>query len=235
MNLSNEYGVVVEGLPVHPEYVDSVHTSAVVLEADRREPLVIGVDFGRTPAAAISQFLPAMGRWQTIDELCTENMSASIFGPELKRKLDREYSKFNVMAWGDPAGDSAGQSVENTPIQILRACGIPIQPAPSNVTTLRRAAIAGPATRMCMDGRPALIVSPKCRMIRKGLMGGFCYRRLKIAGEERYTDQPDKSMYSHPVEALEYGLLGGGEGREAIRPKTPQAHPEERQQYAEMD
>ena len=235
VNLANEYGFLVEGLPVHPEYVDSVHTAGEVLEPDKREPLVIGVDFGRTPAASFSQFLPSMGRWQVVDELTTENMSASIFGPELKRKLDREYSGFRVQAWGDPAGDSAGQSVEDTPIQILRACGIPIAAAPSNVVTLRRAAVAGPATRMCMDGRPALIVSPKCRMIRKGLMGGFCFRRMKLAGEDRYTDEPDKNMYSHPVESLEYGLLGGGEGREAIRPKSPDSHPEERQQYADMD
>lgn len=69
-----------------------------------------------------------------------------------------------------------------------------------------------------MDGKPALQVSPKAKMIRKGLMGGFAYRRLKIAGSERYTDLPDKNVYSHPVEACEYALMGGGEGRDALRP-----------------
>lgn len=235
VNLSNEYGFLVEGLPVHPEYVDSVHTSAVELEADRREPLVIGVDFGRTPAAAIMQRLPAMQRWQVIDELTSTNMSAALFGPELKRKLDRDYPGMPVMAYGDPAGDAAGQTVETTPIEILRAAGIPIQPAPDNVVSRRRAAVANPATRMCMDGRPALIVSPKCKMIRKGLMGGFCFRRLKLAGEDRYTDMPDKNIYSHPVEALEYGLMGGGEGHAATRPRTPDHGGEPRQEYAEMD
>ena len=57
-------------------------------------------------------------------------------------------------------------------------------------------------------------------MIRKGLMGGFAYRRLKLAGSERYTDQPDKNVYSHPVEAAEYALMGGGEGRDALRPAS---------------
>ena len=69
-----------------------------------------------------------------------------------------------------------------------------------------------------MDGKPALQVSPKAKMVRKGLMGGFAYRRLKIAGSERYTDLPDKNIYSHPVEAAEYALMGGGEGREALIP-----------------
>jgi hypothetical protein len=49
-------------------------------------------------------------------------------------------------------------------------------------------------------------------------MGGFCYRRLKIANSERFTDLPDKNVYSHPVEAAEYALMGSGEGREALMP-----------------
>ena len=52
-------------------------------------------------------------------------------------------------------------------------------------------------------------------MIRKGLQGGFCYRRVQVSGE-RYTDEPDKNEYSHPVEALEYALQGEGEGRQAL-------------------
>lgn len=52
-------------------------------------------------------------------------------------------------------------------------------------------------------------------MIRKGLQGGFCYRRVQVSGE-KYTDEPDKNEYSHPVEALEYALQGEGEGRQAL-------------------
>ena len=55
-------------------------------------------------------------------------------------------------------------------------------------------------------------------MIRKGLAGGFCFKRVKVAGDERYHDQPDKNQYSHPVEALEYAMLGAGEGRMALQP-----------------
>ena len=33
---------------------------------------------------------------------------------------------------------------------------------------------------------------------------------------EKYTDEPDKNEYSHPVEALEYALQGEGEGRQAL-------------------
>ncbi len=218
--LANEYGFSVDGKPVHPEYRDSIHTAAELIPPIKGIPLNIGLDFGRTPAAVITQHLTTMGRHHAIDEFCSEDQSAALFAPELKRYLDAEYAGFQVMAWGDPAGDKAGQTVETTPIQIIRANGIPCKPAPSNVPLLRRAAVANPATRLCMDGTPALLISPKCKLTRKGLMGGFCYRRLKTPGVERFSDEPDKNMYSHPVEALEYALLGVGEGHGALHPPS---------------
>jgi hypothetical protein len=53
-------------------------------------------------------------------------------------------------------------------------------------------------------------------MVRKGLAGKFCYRRLQVAGDAKFQDKPDKNEWSHPVEAAEYGLMGEGEGVEAI-------------------
>jgi hypothetical protein len=85
----------------------------------------------------------------------------------------------------------------------------------SNDPMKRRAALEVPMKEMCMDGKPRFIVLPKASMIRKGLQGGFCYRRVQTSGE-RYTDEPDKNEYSHPVEALEYALQGEGEGRSAL-------------------
>ena len=218
--LSNEYGFVIEGKPVHPEFIDSIHTTQEQLEPDMRYPLILGIDFGRTPAAAITQHIEEHGRRVIIDEITSTDMSAAIFGPELKRYLDRNYAGMPVEVWCDPSGGAQSQATEDTPIRILRASGIPANPCATNNPDLRRAAISNPATRICMDGKPALQVSPRAKMIRKGLMGGFAYRRLKLAGSERYTDQPDKNVYSHPVEPAEYALMGGGEGRDALRPAS---------------
>ena len=41
---------------------------------DPRLPLTVGIDFGRTPAAAIAQKQDD-GRWYVLHELVTENMS----------------------------------------------------------------------------------------------------------------------------------------------------------------
>ena len=71
--------------------------------------------------------------------------------------------------------------------------------------------------RLCMDGKPAFMISPKCKTWRKGLAGGFCYKRKQVAGDEKYHDEPDKNKYSHICEAGEYGMMAGGEGRAAVK------------------
>ena len=38
-----------------------------------------------------------------------------------------------------------------------------------------------------------------------------------MSGDERFHDVPNKNKYSHPCEAVQYLLLGGGEGRVVMR------------------
>jgi len=49
-------------------------------------------------------------------------------------------------------------------------------------------------------------------VLRRACLDGYRYRKLSIVGE-RYGEDPDKNEYSHVAEALQYMLLGGGEGR----------------------
>jgi hypothetical protein len=214
VNLANEYGFVADGKPVHPRYVDSVHCLDIPFKPNKKVEIILGYDFGRTPACAMLQ-KAELGRWYCFDEFCAEGMSAITFGPELKKYLDQTYKGFSFRGWGDPSGGSGGEATDDTAHQIMRASGLPCNPTQSNKASLRRAAVEKPLTEMCMDARPRLIILPKAKKIRKGLKGGFCYKRLQVTGE-RYTDVPDKNKFSHPVEALEYGLQGEGEGRSAL-------------------
>jgi len=219
VNLANEYGFVTDGKPVYPEYVDSVHCLPEEYEPDPTLPLTLGIDFGRTPACAILQFIPVMGRWIGVDEFVTEDMSATSFAPELKRYLDRVYPDFRfARSGGDPSGMNRGQATDDVAYSILRKHGINcVYPTHSNKPSIRRAAIIDPMKRLCMDGKPAFMISPKAKVWRKGLMGGFCYRRVQVAGDARYSDEPEKNnIYSHICEGGEYALMAGGEGRKAI-------------------
>jgi hypothetical protein len=214
VNLANEYGFVADGKPVHPWYVDSVHCQDIQFTPDKAKPIILGFDFGRTPACIFLQ-QASFKRWIAFDEFLSEDMGAVAFAPELKRHIDYAYPDYKFKGWGDPSGDNKGQASDDTPFRLIVAAGIPCQPTQSNSPKVRRAALEVPMKELCMDGKPRFLILPKCKKTRNGLQGGFKYRRIKIS-EERYTDEPDKNEFSHPVEALEYGLQGEGEGRTAL-------------------
>jgi hypothetical protein len=57
-----------------------------------------------------------------------------------------------------------------------------------------------------IDGEPALVLSPKCVMLRKGLNGG--YHRQRVPGtQNEFSDVPFKNIYSHYCDALQYLCL----------------------------
>jgi hypothetical protein len=103
------------------------------------------------------------------------------------------------------------QTDENTVFRIYRANGLQMFPASSNDPAVRRGALERPLTRMVAGGKPGIVFSPNCVKLRKGLAGGFFYKRVRVAGDEKYRDVPEKNQYSHVVEALEYALMDAGE------------------------
>lgn len=219
VNLANEYGFVSDGKPVHPRYVDSVHCQDIEFTPNINTDIVLGFDWGRTPACAFLQE-SAFGGWICFDEFGAENMSAITFAPELAKYIRKNYPNNTFKGWGDPSGGNGSQATDDTPFKIMNNTGIPCRPTESsNDVLLRRAAVEIPMTEVSMDGSPRLIVLPKAKMIRKGLAGGFCYRRVMTAGDPRYHDEPDKNRFSHYVEGLEYALVGEGEGKQAIKQK----------------
>lgn len=206
--IDGDYGFVADGKPVYPEFVDSVHVADV--EPTPKRPIIIGLDFGLTPAAVFAQE-DVMGRWIWFDELVTEDMGAKRFAGELKKAMSK-YQGYEFEIWGDPAGDDRAQTDEQTPYKILEANGIPAQPAPgNNDPVLRREAVAEPLGRL-IDGVPGLRISPRCKVTRKGMAGGYCYKRVQVVGDDKFHDKPDKNKFSHPCEAGQYAMLGGGEG-----------------------
>jgi hypothetical protein len=134
----------------------------------------------------------------------------------LREKLNREYQGFTFEIYGDPAGEQRVQSDEQTVFQILYAQGIPAVPAYTNDYTLRREAVVAPMQRLDFAGKPAFLIGPKCKILRKGMAGGYKYKRMHISGADRFQDKPDKGRYSHVCEALQYLMIGAGEGSKII-------------------
>jgi len=71
-----------------------------------------------------------------------------------------------------------------------------------------------------VEGKPAFIVDRRCSMLIKGFEGGYSYRRMEVSGE-RYADKPDKNMFSHVHDSLQYLMLGAGEGRALLTNQKP--------------
>ncbi len=176
---------------------------------------------GEDQAAVFGQ-TTASGQWRWIDELVTEDVGAVEFAELLGPVLRNRYAGFYFEIYGDPAGDDRAQTDKTTPMEILKARGIPCVPAPSNDPVLRREAVALALRRM-VDGRPGLLVSPKCAITRKGMAGGYCYKRVQVAGDERFHDKANKNRFSHPCEAAQYMMLGAGEGNSVIPRKKKRA------------
>ena len=70
------------------------------------------------------------------------------------------------------------------------------------------------------DGKPAFLIDKRCATLIKGFDSGYSYRRMMVSGE-RFDDKPDKNMYSHIHDALQYLMLGAGEGRNLMRNHKP--------------
>jgi hypothetical protein len=124
-----------------------------------------------------------------------------------------------VYIYGDPAGDFRAQTDESTPFHILRGAGLRAFPAPSNSVDLRLESVSSQLNKM-VEGKPAFLIDRRCQQLIKGFEGGYQYKRMEVSGE-RYADKPDKNMFSHIHDALQYMMLGAGEGRALMNNQKP--------------
>lgn len=230
--VDGEYGFVMDGLPVFPEYKDSVHSAEFPVLAGLGFRL--GFDWGLTPAATISQ-RAGNGMWLVQDELVSERLGIPSFAQELARKLAEKYPGIKVMsARGDPSGDAVTPE-EQTCFKIMQANGFPLcEPAPTQDPVRRREGVAY-LLKTLVDGVPALRINKRATVLRKGMAGGYHRKRLQVSGDIKYRDVPDKSQYSHVCEALEYDCVSAGEDRNVTVTPENQRRPREAYANSEYD
>jgi hypothetical protein len=213
----NELGSLTDGKVVFPDFDRQLHVSKEPLHPVAGVPVHVGVDFGLTPAAIFGQNL--RGRWLILGELVATDMGVAKFGPLLRKELASRFPGHQIIVTGDPAGDYRAQTDETTPFQLLRAAGLVARAASTNDVSVRIGVVEQCLTRL-VDRAAGLLVDPGATHIVRGFEGGYHYRRLQVAGAERYEESPNKNKYSHPHDALQYLLLGGGESRKLMN-QTP--------------
>ena len=216
-----EYGFVQDGRPVYPEYSDSLHYTGGIIPYEPRLPLLIGMDFGLTPAAVIGQYYPGPHRLAALREVVSTNTGLDAFlDHALLPILAKEFgqtreSLSSIHLVGDPAGNIRAQTDESTCYDSLRARGFDPEEAATNDLLPRIDAVKRFLSSLS-GGRPCLMLSSQVPVLRKGLAGKYRYARVQVAGEERYKDQPIKDSYSLPQDAFQYlSMLADG----GINPK----------------
>jgi hypothetical protein len=148
------------------------------------------------------------------------DIGAIRFAERASASIKNKYPGRPIAGFGDPAGDHRNEVDERTAFDVVNAQGIPIGPAPTNDKVRRREAVGRGLTRLTLMGRPALVIHPRCRVLRKGFNGGYCFRRVNVSGSDRYRDEPDKNEYSHVHDGLQYLMVGEGEDSVALESST---------------
>jgi hypothetical protein len=233
VHVDAQYGPTMDGKPCYPEFVDHLHVvqhDQFVLPPNRE--ILLGADFGLTPALTLSARDPKDGQVVTFDEIVSEDMGAARFFEDAARYIKRTYPGHPLRGTGDPAGEGRSQVDERTPFDVANAAGIPLSPARTNDFTRRRDAVGRAHTRLTLLGRPALVLTTRCRTLRKAKNGGYCLKRVATAGNaEKFRDVPDKNSFSHIAEAEQYMMIGEGEDFAAIEGATPNRRAGQQQQF----
>ena len=200
-----KFGRSLSGQPVFRAFDRDTHVASQTLNHIKLQthPLIIGHDFGLTPACTIGQ-VDAQGRLLIFAELTSEGMGELRFIREkLKPLLANKFPGMNVLVIGDPAGQQRAQTDERSVFDILKQEGFRVLPAKSNSIAARINAVDKWLTR-AVDGKPALLIDPECKTLIAGLRGGY---RYKIRKNGEADDVPEKNSYSHLLDGFQYACL----------------------------
>lgn len=200
-----DFGKSLSGQPVFRAFDRDVHVSKQTLNYIKlsTHPLIIGMDFGLTPACTINQ-IDMQGRLLTFADLVSDGMGTLRFCREkLKPLLANKFPGMNVLIIGDPAGQQRAQTDERSVFDILRAEGFRVISAKSNSVVARINAVDKMLTRT-VDGKPAHLIDPCCTNLISSLRGGYRYK-IRQNGEK--DDKPEKNSHSHIADAHQYACL----------------------------
>lgn len=206
-----KFGKSLSGRPVFPSFQLDVHQAKKQLHpiAMSDSVLLIGHDFGLTPAAVIGQMFPN-GRLLVLAEATADNMGILRFIKEkLKPLLAQQFPGMKALVIGDPAGSQRAQTDERTVFDMLRTNGFKVIPAPSNATAARLAAVDS-FLNGYVDGAPRLLIDQRCSTLIKAMRGGYRYK-IKRGGTTDET--PEKNTYSHVADAFQYLCLHADGGQ----------------------
>jgi hypothetical protein len=224
--LRSEYGRSLSGTPVYEKtFTADFHIASSELQPIRGDsyPVIIGIDFGRTPAAVFKQ-RDARGRVLTLGELTSENMGIETFiNTKLNPYIANSFAGCSFVCAPDPAGFAKTQLNELSLVDVLKRAGFKCVKPPTNDPEKRIQAVERLLNQQ-LEGKAMYLVDPRCTTLIKGFKYGYRYK-IKKNGE--MEDKPDKNGFSHVHDANQYadsvmdmnvrGVQQGGGKREIVK------------------
>jgi hypothetical protein len=184
---------------------DHVRDMRVVVNPNR--PLMVGLDFGRTPSALIGQ-TDNHGRVLIFQEIVTDDMGLiQMVEERLKPVLFGEpYGGRRVFIVADPAGMHKSQATEDSLFDTLKQLGFLAYPASSNDPDIRVVAVEK-LLRSRIVGEPGLQINRSgCPTLIHAMGNKYRYRKRK---DGQLEDRPEKlHPWSDVADALQYFCLG---------------------------
>ena len=201
---------VFNGKPVYEDYSAARHESRERLEPHLGLPLLLGWDFGLTPACIVAQLRE--GRLFVLKEYVAEHSGISKFCPMVMSDLRVRYPSWrdprtDLRHYIDPAGFAEAQTDQKTCAGVMRECGLKnIYPGAIDFES-RRKAVEHFLITHTREGAGLQLYAPDCSTLSKGFAGGYQYPD-KYADVEPGKPRPIKNSFSHPHDALQY-VAGG--------------------------
>lgn len=201
--LRSEYGRSLSGTPVYEKtFTYDFHVAPEPLKYIKGEnyPIIIGIDFGRTPAAVFKQ-RDARGRVITLGEITSENMGIETFvRTRLNPYIANNLAGGTFLCAPDPAGFAKQQLNEMTLVDVLKTEGFKCVRPPTNNPELRIQAVERLLNQQ-LEGKAMYLIDKSCESLIKGFRYGYRYK-IKKNGE--LEDRPDKNEFSHVHDANQY-------------------------------
>jgi hypothetical protein len=198
--------------PVHPLFTPHHHVRSGLVR-DPGRMLIIGLDFGLSPAIAVTQY---DGGIRVLAELVPQDVSLeTLIRDHFIPMMRDQFSRFQYMVVCDPTGANRSSLDKRDSISVVRSYNIPVVAAYSNAVSTRLGAVDEYLLRL--DG---LQVDDLCETTVEAFSGGYRFPDKSEGHSNPIKNHP----FSDIMDSIQYAALyykyGGGEAESIMTANT---------------
>ncbi len=196
-----------EGLAVYADWDPSIHSVKGKIDPQIGLPLLVGLDFGLTPAMVIGQLQEET--LCILKEYTAVNMGVKRFLASIIPQLKTEFPMYldfsrDFISFIDPSGFFRKDTDETTCASVMEEYGFKnIIPGPVQWEE-RRTAVETWLCRRTKKGPCFQVSAPGCPTLIQGFNGGYRYPDGVLEKEPTQKLRPIKDKFSHCHDALQY-------------------------------